>query len=265
MLIKMDFEFFKYHGAGNDFIIIDNRKQVFPKENRKELIQNLCHRKFGIVSDVLILLDNDNEYDFYMDFYNPDGSQSFCGNGSRCVVMFAAHLGIIRKECTFRIIHGLNKEEIYDSINIQLQMFDVNEVEVTPDFQFMDTGSPHYNVFLDNVADLDLIPFAHTIRYNDRFKTDGTNVNVIQENDNGIIIRTYERGVEDETWACGTGATACALSYAILKGLKGNGEVNIQAKGGKLKVNYHSDDLKSFTNIYLIGPAEFVYKGEMDV
>lgn len=261
----MDLEFYKYHGAGNDFIIIDNRKQVFPKENRTKIIQNLCHRKFGIGSDGLILLDNDNEYDFYMDFYNPDGSQSFCGNGSRCVVMFAAHIGIINKQCTFKSIHGLNKAEIYDSINVKLQMFDVDKVEVNAEYHFMNTGSPHYNSFVHDVSSIDLLPFAKEIRYNDRFKSEGTNVNIIQEADNGIVIRTYERGVENETWACGTGATACALSYAIKNDLKGEGEINVQAKGGKLKVMYNSDDLKSFKNVYLIGPAEFVYKGEVNV
>ena len=261
----MDFEFFKYHGAGNDFIIIDNRKKVFPKEKRTELIQNLCHRKFGIGSDGLILLDNDPEYDFYMDFYNPDGSQSFCGNGSRCVVMFASHLGIVRKECTFRSIHGINKAEVYDDINVKLQMFDVDKIEITKDFHFMNTGSPHYNVFVDELENIDIIPYAHRIRFNERFKEKGTNVNLICKSNKGIKIRTYERGVEDETWACGTGATAAAISYAVENDLVGNNKISVETKGGNLFITYSTEDLQLFTNIHLIGPAEFVYKGEMDV
>ena len=261
----MNLDFFKYHGAGNDFIIIDNRKGCFPKENRTDLIKSLCHRKFGIGSDGLILLDNDEEHDFYMDFYNPDGSQSFCGNGSRCVVMFAAHLGIVQKECVFRSIHGVNRAEICDDLNIKLQMFDVKNLEISDDFHFMNTGSPHYNVFVENVENTDLVTFARQIRYNDRFKEQGTNVNIISKNDNGIKIRTYERGVEDETWACGTGATACAISYAVINDLNGNNEVKVETKGGLLAISFKTEDLKHFTSIYLTGPAVFIFKGNMDV
>ena len=265
MLSKMKLQFYKYQGAGNDFIIIDNRTLCFPLENRLDIIQRLCSRKFGIGSDGLMLLQNDEECDFYLEFYNPDGSQSFCGNGSRCIVMFAKHIGILDVGGSFKSIHGINQAVIMDPENVKLDMFDVSNIEIGEGYHFMDTGSPHYNINAnENLEDIDLVDIAHGVRYSDRFKDFGTNVNVIQELEKGIKIRTYERGVEGETYACGTGATACAISYALIHGNESISEVNVSTKGGDLIIQFEKNN-DSFVNVKLIGPAKFVFKGEVDV
>lgn len=261
----MDIEFYKYQGAGNDFVLVDNRESIFPEVNRVETVQKLCKRHFGIGSDGLILIQADNHHDFYMEFYNPDGSQSFCGNGSRCAVMFAFHLGVIGGECTFNSIHGVNVGRIVDSRNVALNMFDVNEVEIGEGYYYLNTGSPHYNIFVEDVLKIDLIPFARNIRYNDRFKEVGTNVNVIERVDNNTIkVRTYERGVENETLSCGTGVTACAISQLISE-RKSEGKIIIETKGGTLSVEIENVTNGSADGIVLTGPAEFVFKGEIDV
>lgn len=261
----MDIEFYKYHGAGNDFVMIDNRSNEFPKENRLEIVQKLCKRHFGIGSDGLILIQEDNEFDFYMEFYNPDGSQSFCGNGSRCAVIFAFHLGMTNKECTFNSRHGINQGHIIDTTNVTLKMFDVSGIEIGEGYHYLNTGSPHYNIYIENVDAVDLIPFARNIRYNDRFAEIGTNINIIQTlADDSIKVRTYERGVEGETLSCGTGVTACAISQLITNDKKA-GIVKINTKGGDLSVEIGEINEGSVKGIKLTGPAEFVFKGEINV
>lgn len=258
----MDFEFYKYHGAGNDFVIIDNRNKQFP-QNDIDLIQKVCFRRFGIGSDGLILISDDGESDFYMDFYNPDASRSFCGNGSRCAVMFAYHLGMIGEQCSFRSIHGINEAWVINDRTVRLKMFDVDGVEVGEDYYYLNTGSPHYNIYTDKVEEVKLIPLAHEIRYGDRFRQEGTNVNLIQVLDRGSIkVRTYERGVEDETWACGTGVTACAITQVLKNNWQGKNKIEVEANGGNLTVELDRDAEAHFKDIYLTGPAEFVFKGE---
>ncbi len=261
----MDIILYKYQGAGNDFIIIDNRKKVFPTIDRENLIKKLCHRKFGIGSDGLMLLENDNIHDFYMEFYNPDGSQSFCGNGSRCIVMFASHLAVPIKTNSFKSIHGITNFEILNSQNVKIQMFDVDNVEVRNEDYIINTGSPHYISFVNDVNNFDLIPFAKNIRYNSEFKANGININIISETPNGIAIRTYERGVEDETWACGTGASACAMAFASKTNQSNIKSLDVITKGGQLNVEFDSKENNKFQNVFLSGPAVFVFKGEVNV
>ncbi|MCB9189418.1 MAG: diaminopimelate epimerase [Flavobacteriales bacterium] len=261
----MDLEFYKYHGAGNDFVIFDNRDKIFPEDNRIERIQNICKRHFGVGSDGLILIESDPNYDFYMEFYNPDGSQSFCGNGSRCAVMFAYHMGIVAENCSFNSIHGINHAVVVDKENISLRMFDVDGIEKGLDHYYLDTGSPHYNIYVQDVSQVDLIPFARSIRYNDRFKEIGTNVNLIQRvGERSIKVRTYERGVEDETLSCGTGVTACAITELVSSGFS-SGKVNIETLGGQLSVEVKSIVDQNVSGVTLIGPAVFVFKGEVNV
>lgn len=254
-------KFSKYQGTGNDFIIIDNRDLNFDKDNL-ETIRFLCGRKFGIGSDGLILIEHHTTLDFNMVFYNPDGSQSFCGNGSRCAVSFAQKLGMITDFTKFNSTDGYHEASIKDRI-VSLKMHDVENIEVEQDYHYMNTGSPHYNIFCDDVDSIDLVEKGREVRYNNRFKDIGTNVNFIEVLEDSIKVRTYERGVEDETLSCGTGVTACALSYAITKELE-KGTVDVKAKGGDLQVSFVKNS-SGFENVWLTGAATFVFKGEIEL
>lgn len=254
--------FYKYQGTGNDFVMIDNRSHVFDKENIA-LVQQLCHRKFGIGADGLILIENHSELDFNMIYFNADGSQSFCGNGSRCAVAFAKYLGIIESQAFFLSTDGEHEAWINNENEVSLKMHDVEEIEQGSDYYFINTGSPHYIVETTEIEQINVPQRGAEIRYSDRFKEKGTNVNFICEQNNGIKIRTYERGVEDETLSCGTGVTAAALSMAHKNNL-GASKINVQTKGGQLKVAFKRDNNK-FIDIWLIGPAEMVFKGEIDL
>jgi len=257
----MKIEFTKYQGAGNDFIIIDDQTLGFPTENRTSLIQAMCSRKFGIGSDGLILIQKHDTADFYMEFYNPDGSQSFCGNGSRCAVISAEKLGLSQPKGHFLSIHGKSDYQILDYKTVKLKMFDVKDIETGSDYYFMDTGSPHYISFSKDVSKIDILPEAHKIRYNTRFSVVGTNVNYVEQIETGIKVRTYERGVEAETLACGTGVTACAIAqYLHTKDARISSDINIEALGGLLSVSFRHDN-GIFTDIYLTGPALSVFKG----
>jgi len=249
-------QFHKYQGTGNDFVMIDNRDKVFDRSDL-QTIEYLCDRKFGIGADGVILIEHNTDTDFEMVYFNPDGSQSLCGNGSRCAVMFAHSLGIINKKTTFRAIDGVHEAEIKGE-NISLLMHDVtNFEEVDKDF-VIDTGSPHYVHYVSDVHDFDLLEAGRAIRYSDKYKKEGINVNFVQEtDDNEVDIRTYERGVENETLSCGTGCTAVALSLG-LRG--GSSPVTLNAMGGKLQVSFQQEG-RSFKNIYLIGPAKQVFEG----
>lgn len=220
----------------------------------------MCDRKFGAGSDGFILVEKSKEADFEMVFFNPDGSKSFCGNGSRCVVAFAKMLGIIGDSCTFKAIDGLHTGKISADGSISISVKNISDVEKDNIHFFIDTGSPHYIVYVNDLDKVNIVSRAHTIRYSDRFKEAGTNVNFVQEVDNHIKVRTYERGVENETLSCGSGVTACALSFAIAH--PGTNECLVETKGGMLKVNYISGENDTFTGVTLTGPAHFVYKGE---
>lgn len=255
-------EFYKYQGTGNDFIMIDNRHNAFDKRDLK-LIKRLCDRKYGIGADGLILIENLDDLDFNMIYFNADGSQSFCGNGSRCAVAFSKYLGIIAKEAKFLSTDGEHSAWINEHGEVSLKMHDVEKIEKGKDYYFINTGSPHYIVQVDNIQSINVKEKGAAIRYNDRFKDKGTNVNFVSFEDNSLNIRTYERGVEDETLSCGTGVTAAALGYADAKNIL-EGKIQVNAVGGSLQVEFKKVD-NIFTNICLNGPSKFVYKGGIEI
>jgi diaminopimelate epimerase len=253
-------EFYKYEGTGNDFILVDNRSRIFTG-NKIEFAKRWCDRRFGVGSDGLIFIEEDAGSDFRMDFYNPDGSQSFCGNGSRCAVRFAEYLGIIKgNSSSFKAIDDEHFAEITND-TVRVKMKDSGPVQhVGGDF-FIHTGSPHYISYETNEI-RDILAFGRQIRYSDAYKPAGTNVNLVEETgDRHIRIRTYERGVENETWSCGTGATACALTYAFKHDLA-KGTIIVDVRGGRLKVDFKNAQT-GFSHTWLEGPARFVFKGTL--
>jgi len=260
----MKITFYKYEGTGNDFVMIDNRDGLFPKENT-ELVAKLCDRRFGIGADGLILLENDSQTDFRMVYYNSDGNtSSMCGNGGRCLVAFAKKLSMIEKETTFIATDGLHHATIFNDGTVSLQMKNVDAIEITAEHVFLDTGSPHHVQMEENLKDFDVKTQGANIRYSDMYGKAGSNVNFVnQENDNTFSIRTYERGVEDETLSCGTGATAVAIAMKAL-GKTNSDSVNINVEGGKLEVSFHEKEEK-FVDVFLKGPATFVFKGEIEI
>lgn len=255
------YSFYKYQGTGNDFVIIDNRENVFNSQDL-DLVINLCDRKFGIGADGLILIENHIEYDFNLIYFNADGSKSFCGNGSRCGVAFAKLLGIINTSTTFMAIDGVH-EALINHETVKLKMKDVERIEYIQNNFFIDTGSPHFIVYQDDISNFDLVASAHKIRYNERFIENGTNVNFVSKKEDILSIRTYERGVEGETLSCGTGATAVALSAFIKHNL--TPPVSVNVRGGTLQIDFKANDNNHFTNIWLIGEAKKVYQGEITI
>jgi len=257
----MLFEFEKYQGAGNDFILIDNRSGDYNHLNIDQITW-LCNRHYGIGSDGLILLNLSTFCDFEMDFYNPDGSKSFCGNGARCAVAFAHALGIESSTQTFHAIDGVH-QYTFNQSTVAIQMRDVDNIELfETDSALIHTGSPHYIMFSDDLSTENTLFKGRGIRYSEPFKKEGVNVNLVRKRSKGEIdISTYERGVEYETLACGTGATASALFYAYKNDIH-QGEININAKGGKLVVRFVRNN-SGFENIWLIGPAEKVFSGNI--
>jgi diaminopimelate epimerase len=253
--------FYKYQGTGNDFIMVDNRNGIFDK-NDLSLVRKLCSRKFGIGADGLILIQNCDGLDFEMIYYNADGSQSLCGNGSRCAVNFAKALGIIGNKTNFMAIDGLHEAIVQEDTGIvSLKMGNVSSVELGSDYYFINTGSPHWVKYVHGIEGFDVVMNGRAIRYNDRFEEKGTNVNFVEKlSDGSLFVRTYERGVEDETLSCGTGVTACALA-ASMDGMKS--PVQINTLGGKLEVSYKGKADTGFTDIWLIGPAVMVFEGKV--
>ncbi|OFZ01326.1 MAG: diaminopimelate epimerase [Bacteroidetes bacterium RIFCSPLOWO2_12_FULL_31_6] len=240
--------------------MIDNRNDVFDKTNIK-LIQQLCDRRFGIGADGLILIENFAGLDFNMIYFNTDGSKSFCGNGSRCAVVFANYLGIIESQALFLSTDGEHEAWINKNGEVSLKMHDVLKIEKGNDYYFIHTGSPHYMIDVDDVDKINVFEEGRKIRYNERFKLEGTNVNFVNYKPEGIAIRTYERGVEDETLSCGTGVTASALSWADKYKLT-EGKVVVKTQGGELQVAFKRNEF-GFKDIWLIGPAVQVFKGEV--
>jgi len=253
--------FYKYQATGNDFILIDNRDMIVKPSIA--LAQKLCDRKFGIGSDGLILIQKHDKSDFEMVFFNPDGSQSLCGNGSRCAVNFAHKLGLLDNKTTFLAYDGLHEAQILPNTEVRLKMSDVQNVSHLADGTFVDTGSPHLMVFTTEVLKHDVVEEGKLVRYNDTFKAKGINVNFVEIKDNNsIFVRTYERGVENETLSCGTGVTASALA-ATERGLIS--PVSVSTKGGNLSVEFEKNAATEFIEIFLIGPANEVFSGSIDI
>lgn len=253
-------KFFKYHGAGNDFILIDNYSDSSVKISSL-MIKKLCNRHFGIGADGLMLLKKHSEYDFEMDYYNSDGSGgTMCGNGGRCIVAFAKRIGLIKDYAKFIASDGKHEAYIDENNIVKLKMNDVSEIsKINKDYKCY-TGSPHYVVFSDNIKNKNIPLEGKAIRYSNDFKKEGINVNFVKiEDSKTLSIRTYERGVEDETLACGTGAVASALTFAE-KNKNISDEYKINVKGGTLKVSFKKENNK-FKDIWLSGPAEFVFEG----
>ena len=260
----MHLEFYKYQGTGNDFVRVDNRSGFFPKENT-QLIAHLCDRRFGIGGDGLILLENDSETDFKMVYYNSDGNQSsMCGNGGRCLVAFAKKLHVIKNETTFIATDGLHHATIADDGLVSLQMIDVDEVKVSSDYVFMNTGSPHHVQLVDDLENYNIKENGAAIRYGDLYGKTGSNINFVKQIDETTFsLRTYERGVEDETLSCGTGATAVAIAMNVLRKTDAS-SIDLNVEGGKLVVSFDKKEGK-FSNVFLKGPAEFVFKGTIEI
>lgn len=258
----MSIIFYKYQGTGNDFIIIDNRSSQFNKNNTKQ-VSALCDRRFGIGADGLILLENDNEVDFKMIYYNSDGNEStMCGNGGRCITAFARKLGIITKDAVFRAIDGLHQSKI-EGDKVFLQMQDVDSITMDESYVFLDTGSPHHVTLVSDLDKLNVKSEGASIRYSEQYGKQGCNVNFVQKvNDSLFKVRTYERGVEDETLSCGTGVTAVAIAMNAMKETK-NDHIELNTPGGSLSVRFSKSNDR-YEDVWLIGPATYVYKGEIE-
>lgn len=255
--------FYKYQGTGNDFIMFDNREAKI--EITKKQVARLCDRRFGIGADGLILLNAHADYDFEMVYFNADGSQSMCGNGGRCTVKFASDRGIIKAGYRFLAIDGGHEARIETNGKVALKMNDVPGVRRHNGRYILNTGSPHYVEMVEgDLMSLDVVKKGRAIRYSDEYKQEGINVNFVQQTDepDKVIVRTYERGVEDETFSCGTGVTAAAL--VNYHNEAGYNYVCVQTKGGMLNVEFDKTE-NGFKNIWLIGPAEKVFEGEVEV
>ena len=258
----MTMTFHKYQGTGNDFIIIDNRNYIFPKKN-SSLIASLCDRHFGIGADGLILLEDHKTVDFSMIYFNADGHEStMCGNGGRCIVAFAKELKLFKKTTTFYAIDGIHSAEI-NSDKVSLQMIDVHDVLVTKDFIFMNTGSPHHVEIVENLDDLSVIEKGRAIIYS-LYSSEGCNINFVEQLDHQTFkVRTYERGVEDETFSCGTGATATAIAMNAI-GKTTSNHIQLDVEGEKLEVSFTKEG-SVYNNVLLKGPATFVFQGEINL
>jgi diaminopimelate epimerase len=267
--------FSKYQATGNDFILIDNRSGQYSLST--DQIKHLCHRKFGIGADGLILIEKHPELDFNLVYYNSDGSQSLCGNGSRAAVSMAASLGMLKTKARFNAYDGIHEADLLPSGIVRLKMNDVGKVQTLGEDYFINTGSPHYIKFIGAIEEYPVFQEGQKIRYDDKYKPGGTNVNFVELLDeNAIFVRTYERGVENETLSCGTGVTAAALA-AHYKGY--SSPVKIGTIGGELLVEFKpgqsvnengnsgtpASQPGTFTDIFLIGPAKLVYEGDLEL
>lgn len=257
----MKLTFHKYQATGNDFILVDNRHSSFPKKDTK-MIARLCHRRFGVGADGLILLETDNSTAFRMVYFNADGREgSMCGNGGRCVVAFARKEGIIGDSCEFMAIDGLHKAQAEDG-EIALQMGDVSEIHSKPKYLWLDTGSPHHVQIWEDWEGLDVKKEGERLRYG-LYGQGGSNINFVNLLEDATFeVRTYERGVEDETYSCGTGVTATALAMHHLGNLQGT-KARILTMGGTLQVTFVPTP-EGYSDIWLKGPAEHVYSGTLE-
>lgn len=259
----MSIEFAKFQGTGNDFVMIDNREGIFNRDCKK-LINKMCDRRFGIGADGLILLENAEGYDFRMVYFNSDGIEAeMCGNGGRCVVAFAKSLGIISHDAKFITADGPHVATIDNNDIVSLRMSDVNTVKVYDDGLFLNTGVPHFVKFVSDLSSVDIDKEGRTLRHDNRFQPAGTNADFVKREGSKLTVYTFERGVEAETLACGTGATAAAIGAAYSQPMKNSGErysFDITVKGGELAVSFFCKN-GSFSEIDLKGPALKVFDG----
>ncbi|NVJ88931.1 MAG: diaminopimelate epimerase [Flavobacteriaceae bacterium] len=256
----MQIRFYKYQGTGNDFVMIDNRTKTFPKE-KTDIISQLCDRNFGIGADGIILLENDNSFDFRMIYYNADGTETFCGNGGRCAVAFAKQLKIIENNTKFIAVDGEHFATISNGI-VSLKMIDVNEININDNSVFVYTGTQHHVEMVENLDNYPVFEKGKTIRYS--YKEPGSNVNFVEQlNDKTFRVRTYEKGVENETLACGTGVTAVAIAMHKTKRTSAN-SIILPVEGGELKVSF-TEKNGNYKDVYLTGPATFIFSGSITI
>ncbi|MBI5917332.1 MAG: diaminopimelate epimerase [Bacteroidetes bacterium] len=257
--------FSKYQGTGNDFVLIDQQSERWLTRQDTAPVRQLCDRRFGIGADGLILLQSIAGFDFEMIYFNSDGREStMCGNGGRCIAAFAKRLGIVEKNCRFLAIDGPHEAIVADHW-VELKMTDVASVETGDGYFVLDTGSPHYVVFVEDLSDIDIVQNGQAIRYSDRFRKDGINVNFVEKSPAGIEVATYERGVEDETLSCGTGVVAAALAWFLNQPQPAEKEVDVSTKGGNLKVRFKPDGQGGFSDVWLCGPATAVFEGKISI
>jgi diaminopimelate epimerase len=256
--------FHKYQATGNDFVLIDNRpgKYSFSKAE----IEKICDRRFGIGADGLLLIEKHPTLDFNLIYYNSDGSESLCGNGSRAAVKMASSLGMVNGKTVFNAFDGLHEAELLSDDLVRLRMNDVKEVGVLGEDFFINTGSPHFIRFVKDLQNVNVLDEGRKIRYSERYKPKGTNANFVELHEgNSVFVRTYERGVENETLSCGTGVTAAALASSFKGYLS---PINIKVPGGELSVEFKtsgSGQTVAFHDIYLIGPAKMVFEGDLEL
>lgn len=268
----MAIKFYKYQGTGNDFIIIDEHNFKLEKSfpDHQKTIKNLCDRKFGIGADGLILLQKSKSHNFKMKYYNSDGKEgTMCGNGGRCIAAFAHHKGYAPETMTFEAIDGIHEAQVISSkqfveAEVKIKLNDVTGYQKINNTFFIDTGSPHYVKFVDNLKTYDVIKNGRKIRNSDKYKPDGTNVNFVELSSRKIFVRTFERGVENETLSCGTGVAASAIAL-FLKGIRKK-SYKVYTAGGSLSVTFNTDNESgSIENLWLQGPANYVFSGEIAI
>jgi diaminopimelate epimerase len=269
----MTIPFYKYQGTGNDFVMIDQRQKTYLHRDDQATIEKLCDRRFGIGADGLILLSPPSvlepDCDFEMVYFNADGRESsMCGNGGRCLVAFAHFLQVFDNQCLFNAVDGLHDARVRADGWVELKMIDVKNVEIGQDYFLMNTGSPHFVVFVEDLSDINIFEAGRQIRYSERFHREGVNVNFVElkKDQTGIEVATYERGVEDETYSCGTGVTAAAIAFALRQNQSaGSVSVPIQTKGGQLEVRFEKSADGLFSEVWLCGPAQQVFAGQVAI
>ena len=260
----MQIPFYKYQGTGNDFVIIDQFTDHHLSTGDQEIIKHICHRRFGVGADGLILLESSTKNAFKMTYFNADGKEgSLCGNGARCAVACSHDLDKFDRNGRFEAVDGIHTAKIMKNGSIELKMQNLEAVEIGQGYYIMDTGSPHYIAFVEDLDDIDIVDAGRAIRYADRFKDNGINVNFVEEQADQITVSTYERGVEDETLSCGTGVTAAALAHALRNELS-NSKIKVKTKGGDLYIKFRKSPV-GFENIWLCGPAKRVFTGAIEV
>lgn len=257
----MKIPFKKYQGTGNDFVIISGMEKSIQLTNTQ--IHHICDRRFGVGADGLIILQPAKDYDYEVVYYNSDGSQSFCGNGTRCAVHFAHQLGLFQNNTRFLAIDGAHEASIAED-EVALKMNDVDSWEVINEDYELNTGSPHFVRFVPDLDSEDITETGKNVRYSDRYRNEGINVNLVSVNDVGLKMLTYERGVEAETFSCGTGATAVVIAAFLKNNHKGTFEQEVRVKGGVLSVSGNIEECK-VSRIYLKGPATFVFDGSIEI